>query len=62
MPMRNSEWFHRRAEMINKPYKIPLPLISRDKQVKGGVRYANQRRALAAADRIEAHMRERRRP
>lgn len=58
--MRNSEWFHRRAEMINKPYKIPLPLIDRSKQVKGGKRYSAIRRASAAADAIEAALKQRR--
>lgn len=61
MPMRNSEWFHRRAEMINKPYKIPLPKITWDKQARGIARSAAERRIAALADAIEARLNAKRR-
>jgi hypothetical protein len=61
MPMRNSEWFHRRAEMINRPYKIPLPKITWDKQARGIARSAAERRIAALADAIEARLKAKRR-
>lgn len=49
----SSEWYHRRAELIGRPGKIPLPPIARAKSIRGGNQLHRAKKAAVVANLIE---------